>query len=663
MTLMKTYIVFLMLFLGFMQNCLAQEKDTEVHVEGKNGLIDQSIVATVIDFPQPFDVLHYQLNLGFSFESNYYSGLMRATCLSKRDSLDQVVFHMVGLIADSVLVNGQSADFIQHSGEIQISIETSITREDSFEVSIPYHGAPENEGFYFYSMCAYTYSEPSESRYWFPCHDVPWDKATAELHVTVPLGIEVASIGLLENREVHENGLWETFHWKTDYPVATYLICVTMSEYYARWSDWYVTPEGDSIELAYYVFTRDSTDAREDFVHMVDAISFFSGRFGDYPFEKYGMAEVEPFVMGGMEHQTLSTINSRWIRGNRSYEKGLVHELAHMWWGDAVTLNEWPAIWLNEGFATYSEALFTEYQYGVDSFRDKMDYSKRIYLNQIRSLDFPLYNPPADQLFNSGIVYNKGSWILHMLRYVVGEGHFWQILSTYFDTYCFGNASILDFQSICEAISEMDLGWFFDEWIYQEGYIHAEYGCVSRLLDSGRYVFVLSISQIQTEGPVFRMPLDIRIEGAEGVQDTTIWIDRASHNFVFNLDFDPSNVILDPDGWVLMDAEYVQDGFYRSAEIPEQFALFQNFPNPFNEMTVIYYDLPSFRQNWEIDLIVYDLNGRQVRKLLNDHEGFGRYWTVWDGKDDQGNVVPSGIYPIELSAEGYSESMKAVVMR
>lgn len=652
-----------MLFLHIIPLSMAQESLSEMDVEKKSDMRDQSVVETSMDSFHTYNVLHYRLDLLFPFENRSFSGRVNAVCLSEQDSLDHVVFHMVELTADSVFVNGRSADFVQQSGEIRISWGPFIESDDSFDVSICYHGAPQNGGFYFYSMCAYTYGEPVETRYWFPCKDVPWDKATVELHVTVPLGVEVASIGLLEGREIDLDGLWETFHWRTDYPVASYLVCVTMSDQYACWSDWYVTPEGDSIELVYYVFARDSAIAKKDFIHMVDAISFFSERFGAYPFEKYGMAEVEPFVMGGMEHQTMSTINSRWIRGTRLYENGLVHELAHMWWGDAVTLNDWTAIWLNEGFATYSEVLFSESQYGQDSFQDKMANSKQLYLDQIRRSDFPLYDPPADQLFNSGIVYNKGSWILHMLRTVVGEEHFWPILSDYFDTYCYGNASVPDFQSICETVSEMDLDWFFNQWIYQKGYIQAEYGWASRLLESGEYAFVLSVSQVQKEAPVFRMPLDVHIEGEKSSHDTTVWIDQSSHHFMFTLDFEPSNVVLDPDGWVLMDAEYVQDSFYRSSEIPEKFALFQNFPNPFNEMTVIYYDLPNSRQSWEIDLTVYDLRGRRVRVLLEEKEGFGRYWTVWDGTDDLGNVLPTGIYFIELSTEGFSERMKAVVVR
>ncbi len=663
MTMMNKCVLSAILFFGIIQLSIAQDPVSEMGVENKEDSVDQSIVEPVTDAFHAFDVLHYRLDLLFPFENRSLSGRINATCLSEKDSLHDVVFHMVELTADSVFVNDQSADFDQQSGEIHISFVQSISREDSFNVSIYYHGAPRKGGFYFYSMCAYTYGEPVETRYWFPCKDVPWDKATVELHVTVPVGVEVASIGLLEGREIDQDGLWETFHWRTDYPVASYLVCVTMSSEYARWSDWYITPEGDSIELSYYVFTRDSAIAKEDFIHMVDAIAFFSDRFGAYPFEKYGMAEVEPFVMGGMEHQTMSTINSRWIRGTRLYEKGFVHELAHMWWGDAVTLNDWPAIWLNEGFATYSEALFAEFQYGQDSFQDKMATSKKLYLDQIRRLDFPLYDPPANQLFNSGIVYNKGSWILHMLRYVVGEDYFWPILNDYFETYCYGNASIPDFQAVCETVSEMDLDWFFNQWIYQKGYIRAEYGWASRLLESGQYAFVLSVSQIQRECPVFCMPLDVLIEGEGHVQDTTVWMDQSSHYFMFTLDFEPSNVVLDPDRWVLMDTDYVQDSFYRSSEIPEKFALFQNFPNPFNEMTVIYYDLPNSRQSWEIDLTVYDLRGRQVRLLLEEEEGFGRYWTVWDGTDDQGNIVPTGIYFVELSTEGYSERMKAVVVR
>ncbi len=622
----------------------------------------RGLTKAAFDSSHSFDVLHYRLDLMFPFTSSEFSGTMTATCLSNENNLDDVAFHMVGLVADSVFAQGERIESRHMDEEIILFLSQAVAEGDTFTVSIAYHGAPQQRGFYFYEMCAYTFAEPIDARRWFPCYDVPWDKATAELHVTVPRGVEVASIGLLEGRELSGDGAWETFHWRSKDPVATYLFCVTMSDRYARWSDWYVTPEGDSIEMAYYIFRRDSADARADFVNMMTAMAFYSERYGPYPFEKYGMAEIEPSPFGGMEHQTMTTISSTWIQGDRSREYGLVHELSHMWWGDAVTLNDWPAIWLNEGFAVYSEALFAEHQYGWNEFRGYMEYSKNVFISQTQDIDFPIYDP--DPLFHYGITYKKGGWVLHMLRHVVGDANFWNILHTYYDTYKYGNASIADFQEVCETVSGMSLGWFFQEWIYERGYPKVQYSWTSMPLSGGVYEVTLSLRQYQAQGPVFRMPLDVRLERSFATKDTTVWVENDVDSFTLIVPFDPANVLIDPDGWVLIDTEYLSGGIRRSDALPDRFALFQNFPNPFNASTIIQYNIANFEGvEWDITIDVYDLLGRKVRTLFEGRERPGSYETTWDGKDDRGQPVSSGVYIIELSLEGLSMKRKAVLVR
>lgn len=621
----------------------------------------QRFSKALFDSSHAFDVLHYRLDLRFPIASNAFSGTVTATCVSKEDDLDEVSFHMVDLVVDSVLLDGTRLNASQTAGQVVLSLSNPVAAGDTFTVTIAYHGAPHNAGFYFYEMCAYTFAEPVDARRWFPCYDVPWDKATAELHVTVPKGVEVASIGLLEGRDISGDGKWETFHWRSVHPVSTYLICVTMSKCYARWSDWYVTPTMDSVEIVYYIFTRDSAKAKNDFVNMVAAMTFFSDRFGAYPFEKYGMAEVEPCGFGGMEHQTMTTINSSWIRGDRSRENGLVHELAHMWWGDAVTLNDWPAIWLNEGFAVYSEALFIEHQYGREAFQNYMAGCKSIYISQTGFYDFPIYDPIG--LFDYGIVYKKGGCVLHMLRTVVGDENFWRILKTYYGTYKYSNASIPEFQTVCETVSGMGLEWFFREWIYEDGYIRLEYSWGSSRLASGKYEVFLSLDPVKNENFRFRMPVVIRVEGSSDSKDTILWIERLPEYFSIQIDFEPVDLHIDPDGWILMEAEHVHRGIRRSERIPLRFALHQNFPNPFNAGTTVYYDLPATKDSWKVRLVVYDLLGRRVRTLWEKVDFPGEYWRVWDGTDEYGRLVSTGVYIIELSTDGLSAKRKAVVAR
>ena len=657
--------LFLFLFLGN-ANAQIQFRNWS-KIEFKNDKFPIKFTRATFDSIHSFDVLHYRLDLTFPFVSSAFRGTVTLTCCSQKDGLDKVELDMVDLVADSVFLWREKVQAVQGNGEIIVSLGMALAKGDTFSVSISYHKLSQNEnsyrGFYYYPMCAYTMSEPEDARYWFPCFDKPWDKATAELYVTVPKGVEVASIGLLEKRKLSEDGNWETFHWKTDYPVATYLICVTMSKFYSHWSDWYVSPAGDSLEIVYYVFTGDSANAKKDFVHMVDAVSFFSDRFGSYPFEKYGMAEVEPFYYGGMEHQTMTTFNSHWIQGNRTYESGFVHELSHMWWGDAVTLNNWPAIWLNEGFAVYSEALFIEHEYGPDAFHEKMENAEKNYFFQVNFRDFPIYNPPAGELFNWGIIYNKGAWVLHMLRRVVGDENFWKILRTYYTTYRYSNASIPEFRSVCESVSGMNLYWFFDEWIYNKGYPILQYSWSSRFLSDNKYEIILIINQVQTNAPLFQMPLDVRINGDEISKDTTAWINEYSQSFVFLTNNQPKNLILDPDKWVLMKSECKSGMKLRDGKIPDHFALLHSFPNPFNTTTTIYYDLPASRSQWNVHLVVYNVLGECVRTLLEKSQPPGRYWVSWDGNDEQGRPLPTGVYIIKLFSNGSMQEKKAVLVK
>jgi aminopeptidase N len=588
-----------------------------------------------------FDVLHYEFDLTFPFESSAFYGTVKLTCQSLA-TIRQMTLQMGDLVADSIGLDGNSISFT-HSGE-QLLLEFSrdIAENNRFTLDIHYHGAPDERGFLFYDRCAYTMAEPEDARYWFPCHDVPWDKATAGLKITVPVGIEVASIGFLQYRTVSENGM-ETFYWATDYPVATYLICVTMSDEYMIWTDWAVDATGDSIKMPYYVFPEDYLKSRNDVKNLPEALWFFSDRFGPYPFEKYGTATVTQAWFGGMEHQTMTTVIQRWWQGDRSYEWGFVHELAHMWWGDAVTLQDWPDIWLNEGFATYSEILFHEKFYGWESFHSVMQDRKKVYLEQAATIDFPVYDPPRDQLFNWGIVYIKGSWVLHMLRRVIGEIRFWTVLSTYYDTYRYENASTADFQQVCEQIYGQPLDWFFDEWIYHAGYPSLTYSWKNEYQPDDRFTARVFIHQ---DSPVFQMPVDVRILYAGSLLDTTVWIRNFREEFDLALPDSVQNIELDPDGWVLM-----ADSLEALPFLPDTGIVWLNagYPNPFHETISFEYYIPHTSADGRIS--IYNLKGQMIT-LLAEYMEAGWHRIEWNGRDAAGKQMASGLYIFNLEDSG-----------
>jgi aminopeptidase N len=622
------------------------------------------------DLIRGYDALAYRLDLDFPLLSARFDGVMTLTARSLRDNLASMAVHAGYLDIRAVEIDGAPAPWEQRSGNLlAVVLPGRPSAGDTFTVRIRYEAEPEYAGFFRNDTCAYTMSEPSSARYWFPCKDVPWDKATAEIAATVPRGVEVASVGRLIGR-VPGDGT-ETFTWKTDLPVAPYLMCVTMSPHYAVWTDRYPTTDGDSIDCMNYVLRPDSAKAVADFANLPAAMAFFSGLFGRYPFEKYGMAEVtRDFSYGGMEHQTMTTVNALWFKGNRGSEDGFVHEMAHSWWGDAVTLDDWPDIWLNEGFATYCEALFRERMGGRAAYRSEIDGQRETYFVQAGKRDFPVYDPPDGELFNWGIEYCKGSLILHMLRGVTGDDAFFGALRSYFAAHRYGNASRRDFQSAVEAASGMDLEWFFAEWLDSAGYPTLRYDWGAERPADGdaadpAWDLVLDVRQAPSGG-TFEMPVGLRATG-EGAAfaDTVIWVLGGAERFRWRLSFRPDSLAWDPEGWVVMKTGRTPVSADSEAGASGPFSLRPNFPNPFGESTSIEVefgqDAPS---EASAGLRVYNLLGERVRSLGTVRRENAPLRTVeWDGTDDSGRRLPSGIYIVRLEGEGLRLERKVVLRR
>jgi len=631
------------------------------HERKKTG-ISQEKTAALICHDDVLDVLHYRLDLTFPLTSSAFSGIMTADIRLLSGDTEHLVLHMAELTADSVRMGGGQVSFSQNNNQLIITPGRTLLSGDTVNLQVMYHGVPDQRGFYFNDRCAYTFSEPEDARFWFPCHDVPRDKATAELSVTVPVTVDVASIGTLRDHRIEADGQWQTFVWGTDLPVATYLMCVTMSEEYAVWSDWYAGSSGDSIELAYYVFREDSDKAVEDFRCIPVAMDLFSELFGPYPFEKYGMAEVTARYFGGMEHQTMASIDRSWFQGDGSYEEGYVHELAHMWWGDEVTLSDWPAIWLNEGFASYSEALYIEHVYGEAEFREHMKESSEYYFSQAGIRDFAVFDPEPDDLFNWGIIYNKGKWILHMLRHELGDSVFFAVLREYNARYEYGNASIEDFKNVCEALSGRDLAWFFEQWIQGEGFPLLHYQWEAEPVIAPDFLVNAWFEQAQEAGPC-RFSLDVRFERNGNHFDTTFVIAEKFEQAHVLLPFEPDQMIPDPGGWVLMRTKNITGKAGEPDIRPLSFRLYPNYPNPFNSGTRIRYDMPDSLQDRLVDISVFNVLGKKVRTLFHGKRNRGSYQMIWDGTDESGHPLSSGIYIVHLSSETGMKQIRAVILK
>ncbi len=611
----------------------------------------------LFDSVHSFDALNYRLNLSFPMDGPYFEGSMTLRFRVIDDSISSVTLHMVHLVADSALVENDPTTYIRDDSTITIDLNGYRYAPETLSVTIHYHDYTTNRGYYYYQRDAYTMTEPQDARWWFPCFDEPWDKATSEIFATVPEDYDVGSNGWLESVIHDQQNHTRTYHWVNDDQIATYLINLIMADY-AVWNDYYFAGSGDSIPILNMVYAEDSSDAAYDFGNVPAMMGVFSDLFYPYPLNKYGQGTVEPFAFGGMEHQTMSTLHRNWIRGDRSLESGISHELAHMWWGDFVTMSDWRHIWLNEGFATYSSALFNEAFYGLERFNESMTAYREGYLAYVDNFGHePLYDP--DYLF-AAPEYYKGAWVLHMLRGIVGNYAFFGGLHYYASLYGYGNASTWDFEDAMEMISGIELAWFFEEWIF--GQAHPIYQYAWSYSGEGPYTVQLEILQVQDAASPFRMPIEIAILSN---QDTSWFVIENQYEYQayeFTISSLPTDLLLDPDNWILKESEQVtgiDDGY--PPQLPVKSGLMSAYPNPFNGSANISFFVEGERQ--ALDITIYDISGRLVKLLVSQEYSPGYYMIAWDATDDHRRILSSGVYIVRLTSPIGTSSKKITFIK
>jgi aminopeptidase N len=378
-------------------------------------------------------------------------------------------------------------------------------------------------------------------------------------------------------------------------------------------------------------------------------IEIYSRKFGQYPFinEKYGHAQFG--WGGGMEHQTITSLGG--------FSDGLIaHELAHMWFGDKITCKDWHHIWLNEGFATYGEAVIIEDWYGKASYDDKivseMNYAKSavgsIWVQDISSVY---------EIFNGARSYAKGAVVLHMLRGIVGDSIFFKILQTYTANpeLAYGVAVTEDFQAIAESVSGMDLDYFFQEWIYGENYPKYSVVWSSSSIGGGFYELALKITQdINSSPKLFTMPIKIKVYFNGGDTTITVFNNSQMQNFNISLNSEPTSITIDPDNWIMKDIESIVTGLKSDVKI-NSFSLEQNYPNPFNPSTLIRFSLPK---NSNINLSVYNSLGEHVNTLVTGNFEAGTYEQIFDATG-----LASGIYVYVLKANDVVLKQKMILLK
>jgi aminopeptidase N len=613
--------------------------------------------------PHDFDVLHYDLVFdSIDIGTTTIAGTTSITFEAVLDGLAAIDLDLTDqLTVSSVTGPGAVPLAFAHASDVlSITLAAPAAAGDTITVDVAYSGVPENEGaggfggFWFAPFPRNAYSmgvgleadPPSMGRTWYPSYDRPCDKATAAITATVDQGDWVVANGLLAS--VDSTGSDHTLRWEHDYPISTYLIALSMAPYKAL-SDTVVTDPRITV-YHHPGYKKASTVSFSNVDLMMEALE---ARFGGYPFDKFAYMTT---LKGDMEHQTCVSHALALVDSTNTYDDILSHEMTHMWYGDCVTYGDWRDVWLSEGFATYGEAVFREYAYGMANYHD---YVSLAILGRV--LASGVTDGVYDPSFKWGAVaYEKGASVLHMLRGILDDDPlFWQVLRDYRDNFAYGNAVTPDFLASVYATVGQDLSWFFDPWVYGEGHPVYEYGWSKEDLGGGQWQVDVVIRQVQTTASLFDLPVDFRVVTGAGDFDFSERIAAAEETVSFTVPAEPTDLLVDPDDWIL-DVHMLaptSSGFGPDVAAAQELRLLAPRPNPVAVRTEIRYYVPSAGR---VSLTVHDVAGRLVRRLDDRLEQPGPKSAWWDRRADDGARVGAGVYWVRLEAPGGVRTVKVV---
>jgi aminopeptidase N len=446
---------------------------------------------------RPFDVLSYKLLLDwrgpFATKTHFFKGWNEMS-IAVQSNTDTILLDAAEMRIDSMWINGQlSSSAPQPDANQHLSIPLAVSLRD-FLIPVTLKFAytrtdSSDDGFYFYTKgtldqsggqidtveedLAYTMSEPLDAHKWMPCMDLPYQKSTSQISIIVPAGVSAQSNGLLQSVTPNSDGS-STYNWKSDEPIATYLMVANASKW-VQWTDYYhrISNPLDSVPVTYFAWPADYNgqsryNAKLALQKTPLMLKAFSERFGEYPFKQYAQVPVEPFGYGGMEHQTITTIARGWL--NNQAETGIAHELMHQWFGDKTTCETWADIWLNEGFATYGEGIWQEAQYGNAAYDNAMAWFARGYFIDGGN-NIAIYNPPIYNVFNYTTVYCKPGCVLYMLRKVVNNDTlFFNAFREYSNQFAYTTANTAQWVDFMSRRLGMDLTDYADQWLYNPGH-------------------------------------------------------------------------------------------------------------------------------------------------------------------------------------------------
>jgi len=602
------------------------------------------------------DVTYYGLDLRLTHTPNYLRGAATIRLKSTAASLNQFFLDLKPqLTVDSVTSAGRRLSFTRSTDRVTITSPNPLSLGQALSLTVYYQGNPASQsGFGSFAFSTHgpnnapviwSLSEPYGASDWFPCKDTPADKAdSSAVSITADKRFVSVSNGLLLGTTDNPDST-RTYRWRNSYPIAQYLISLAMTDY-TRY-DTPFTYQGQTLPVTHYVYPETLPSIRANLDRTTDMLRVFSELFGPYPFlrEKYGHAQFG--WGGGMEHQTLSSMGA-WSTSI------IAHELAHQWFGDKITCRDWQSIWLNEGFASYAEALYAEASGGRSSYATTMNN----FLRGARNARGSLYVQDissVDNIFDGNRTYSKGATVLHMLRWVLGDDRFFRTLRAYAEApnLAYNTAVTEDFQAIAQQVSGQNLDYFFRQWIRGEGY-----PTYRAMVSAGTSASTITVRLEQrnataTNPASFTMPVQMRIQSAAGDTMVTVLNDRADQTYTLPTRGAVTGVVIDPDNWLLKSTEATVLPNLVTA-LPEPAASdLRVYPNPTSESLTVDFATPVAGP---VTLSLTNLLGQLVRTTPTERLPPGVHSRAIGVRG-----LSAGSYTIRINTEAGSQSRVVLI--
>jgi aminopeptidase N len=499
------------------------------------------------------DVIRYDISLELTDRSDSITCLTKIHVLMKENKVSDMWLDFEGMAVDRLYVGGIERPYRRSAGRLYFGFGRTYSPGEIALVEVQYHGKSENGGLLISTnnyghRVFFADNWPDRAHHWFPSIDHPSDKALVDFSVTAPEKYEVVANGLMIKTTSLPNGRKIT-QWSEQKPIPTYCMVIGAAEFViAHPADKSVAP------IQYYAYPQDMKAAAEKFSRTGLVLQFFTNLIGPFPYEK--LAQVQSTTRyGGMENASAIFYSEKSFQSFPISEDPVPHEIAHQWFGDSITEADWDDLWLSEGFATYFEALFYENVQGPESLKISMERAAKIIQEYPFARSRPVIDPGLADLMSklNPLNYQKGAWVLHMLRGILGDDKFFEGIRRYYNS-CHDSAALTkDFQNAMESASGKKLGAFFRQWLYQPGW--PEYAVAWSWNESSGEAEV-TIRQTQTSG-FFDMPLELEFHVANSLEIRKIRVAEEVNYFKIPLPAKPSAVMVDPDGRLLKTAAVV----------------------------------------------------------------------------------------------------------